>query len=514
MLEIRIVNKIILLIINFLPLIVTAQQFTDIRAGLVGTAHSAAIWVDFDRDGDLDILVSGHNGNASRGIKTQSYRNLRNDRFEAFGAGLPDFFRGDIAKADVDLDGIDDLALTGELHNGRLFTSIFKGRPDGSYSLLSSSFPPLRNSSAAFADADGDGDPDLLLTGEGNNGPVTLLFRNDRNGQFTQIDHPIPGVTGGAGKWIDFTVNGLPDIIITGTSANGSPISMLFRNMGKWRFSALNTSFVGLSQSTIAIGDYDNDGDPDILLLGLDAGGQGRTLLYNNTNRQGNFNLKSDGFTPVWDGFADWGDFDLDGDLDLLISGRSRQGAVSKVYRNDRNNRFTEINSGIIPLYNSAGQWGDYDLDGDLDILISGLSENGQPVARVYRNNAIEIQQTNRVVQRETISTPSFKDPGPPPSRQRPNYFYVFSSAYTDLHSTGKKDYYFFMGPVKRWPGEYILQEKYNEAIIRTYPTWGKIDQGNLIQNGFVTKSEADKSRARMMHEYRVKGFNVVEINY
>lgn len=512
--EIRNVIKRTLLLISFLPLFATAQQFTDIRAGLIGTAHSAAIWVDFERDGDLDILVSGQNGNTSQSIRTQHYRNLRNDRFEAFGPGLPDFFRGDIAKADVDLDGIEDLAITGELRNQQLVTAIYRGRQDGSYVLLNSNFVPLRNSSAAFADADGDGDPDLMLTGESSNGPVTLIYRNDRNGQFTGVDHRIPGVMGGAGQWIDFNIDGLPDIIVTGTSANGAPLSMLFRNMGQMRFSAVNTGFTGLSQSNIAIGDYDNDGDPDILLIGLDANGQGRSMLYNNTNRQGNFSLSSTGIVPVWDGFADWGDFDLDGDLDLLISGRSSQGAVSKVYRNDRNNRFTEINAGIIPLYNSSGQWGDYDLDGDLDILIAGLSQNGQPVARVYRNNAIEIQQTARVVQQERISTRGFTDPGPPPSRQRPNYYYVFSSAYADVNSTGKKDYYLFMGPVKKWPGAYILEEKYNEVIMKTYPTWGRIDQGNIIQNGFVTKSEADKSRARMMHEYNTKGFKVVEINW
>ncbi|HMM11141.1 MAG TPA: VCBS repeat-containing protein [Bacteroidales bacterium] len=505
--------KKILLLISLLPLLARPQQFTDIRAGLVGTAHSAAIWIDHDRDGDLDIIVSGQTANEASGIKTQHYRNLRNDRFEAFGPGLPDFFRGDIAKADVDLDGIEDLCITGELRNGRSFTAIYRGRPDGSYSLLSNNFVPLRNSSAAFADADGDGDPDLLLTGESSNGPVTLIYRNDRNGQFTGIDHGIRGVMGGAGKWVDFNIDGLPDIMITGTGANGSPVSMLFRNMGQMRFSAVNTAFVGLSQSNIAIGDYDNDGDPDILLIGLDGAGQGRTLLYNNTNRQGSFSMASVNVVPVWDGFADWGDFDLDGDLDLLISGRSHQGAVSKVYRNDRNNRFVEINAGIIPLYNSSGQWGDYDLDGDLDILIAGLSGNGQPVARVYKNNAIEIKQTARVARRE-VSTPAFTDPGPPPSRLNRDYFYVFSSAYADVHRTGQKGYYLFMGPVKKFPAHYVLEEKFNEVIMSNYPTWGKIDQGNIIQNGFPTKSEADKSRARMMHEYRTKGFNVVEINW
>ncbi|MBK9292302.1 MAG: VCBS repeat-containing protein [Bacteroidetes bacterium] len=503
-----------LLLFSLLPLLAGAQQFTDVRAGLVGIAHSSSMWIDADRDGDLDIVVSGQAGQNRQQTRTLYYRNERNDRFEAAASGLPDFNKGGIARADVDLDGIEDLAITGELADSRSFTAIYRGLPNGKFELLSNNFVPLKHSSVAFADADGDGDPDLLLSGMGPNGPLTLIYRNDRGGRFTGIDHRIPGLMGGDAKWIDFNIDGLPDIMISGTAANGAPVSMLFRNNGKFSFTQVATSFVGLSQSHIAVGDYDNDGDPDILLMGRDASGNGRTILYNNTNRQGGFAVVSAGIVGVWDGFADWGDFDLDGDLDLLISGRSSNGPVSKVYRNDRNNRFTEINSGIIPLYNSSGQWGDYDLDGDLDILIAGLSENGQPIARVYRNNAIEIQQTARVVRRETITTPAFVDPGPPPSRPRAEYFYVYSSAYADVHQTGKKDYYLFMGPVKKWPGSYILEEKFNETIIRTYPTWGRIDQGNIIQNGFLTKSEADKSRTRMMHEYRTKGFNVVEINY
>lgn len=512
--DIRNVKKITILLICILPLLASAQQFTDIRAGLQGIAHSAAIWVDIERDGDLDILVSGQTGGSAESIKTQLYRNLRNDRFEALGAELPNAFRGDIAKADVDLDGIEDLAITGELANGRLYTAVYRGRPDGSYLLLSNNFIPLRNSSAAFADGDGDGDPDLLLTGESANGPVTQIYRNDRNGQFTNINTRIPGIMGGSGKWVDYNIDGLPDLVITGTSVEGSAVSMLFRNMGQMRFSAIHTGFVGLSQSNIALGDYDNDGDPDIMLIGLDASGQGRTLHYNNANRQGQFSLVSTNLIPVWDGFADWGDFDLDGDLDLLISGRSNRGPVSKVYRNNRNNSFVEINAGIIPLYNSSGQWGDYDLDGDLDILIAGLNSNGQPVARVYRNSAIEVQQTARVMRSDQYTTPAFTDPGPPPARQRKDFFFVFSSAYVDLHQNGKKDFYLFMGPVKKWPGAYVLEEKFNEVIITTYATWGKIDQGNIVQNGFMTRNEAEKSRSKIMHEYTTKGFKVIEINW
>jgi hypothetical protein len=70
------------------------------------------------------------------------------------------------------------------------------------------------------------------------------------------------------------------------------------------------------------------------------------------------------------------------------------------------------------------------------------------------------------------------------------------------------------MSPVKKFPKDYVLEEKFQSLLIETFPTWPRTDQGNIVQNGFVTKAEADKSRARMIHEYQTKGFKLVEINW
>ena len=70
------------------------------------------------------------------------------------------------------------------------------------------------------------------------------------------------------------------------------------------------------------------------------------------------------------------------------------------------------------------------------------------------------------------------------------------------------------MSPVKKVNKAYVLEEKLQALLIQNFPTWPKTDQGNIVQNGFATKSEADKSRARMIHEYEVKGFKLTEINW
>ena len=84
--------------------------------------------------------------------------------------------------------------------------------------------------------------------------------------------------------------------------------------------------------------------------------------------------------TPVGDhSSVAWGDYDRDGDLDILLTGNS----YSKIYRNDGSNVFTEQTSIVLQgIYGGSAAWGDYDNDGDLDILLAGFG-----ASRIYRNS-------------------------------------------------------------------------------------------------------------------------------
>jgi hypothetical protein len=82
------------------------------------------------------------------------------------------------------------------------------------------------------------------------------------------------------------------------------------------------------------------------------------------------------------------GDYDNDGDLDFLLTGLGAFDVSARVYRNDAGT-FTNINAGLAGAGGSSTAWGDYDNDGDLDILVTGytLSGGSQWIARLYRNN-------------------------------------------------------------------------------------------------------------------------------
>ena len=132
----------------------------------------------------------------------------------------------------------------------------------------------------------------------------------------------------------------------------------------------------GVNWSSAAWGDYDNDGDLDILLAGQDSTIDDTTIIYRN-NGDDTFTAQTGiSLAGIAGGSAVWGDYDNDGDLDILLAGFSHGEVVSKVYSNGGNNSFTE-QTGIFltGVYMGTASWVDYDNDGNLDIFISGNTE-------------------------------------------------------------------------------------------------------------------------------------------
>ena len=148
----------------------------------------------------------------------------------------------------------------------------------------------------------------------------------------------------------------------------------------------------GVNDGTVAWGDYDRDGDLDILLTGQDS--DGNYLPEFTATTAGTLEASLTSMPPCrecYQSSGEWGDYDNDGDLDILLTGTGGEGVgyddVSRVYRNDGHGVFTDIGAGLPGVDSGGAVWGDYDNDGDLDILLVGYAGGTSYVAIIYRND-------------------------------------------------------------------------------------------------------------------------------
>ncbi|MCT7973618.1 S8 family serine peptidase [Laspinema olomoucense] len=319
-------------------------SFTDIGASASFIdAIGTATWGDYDNDRDLDLLVVGWNGTWA-GTKVYRNDNANFSEVVNLDAGGLD---GAADWGDYNNDGDLDIAVVGELGNTKIYENT-----DGNFTEIATMAVGNRGASVAWGDADNDGDLDLLVAGRLNSLGATALYRNEGNNIFTDSGATLTGVSNGSVAWGDYDSDGDLDIALTGLSGSTG-----------W-------------------GDVTGDGFPDI-----DAPGSALvTKLYQNDG-SGNF-AETASLEGLWDSSVAWGDYDNDGDLDLLSTGSFK----AKVYNNN-NGSFTDIGADFKGAYNASNRssaWGDYDKDGDLDLFITGREAPGTPInrlAKLYENN-------------------------------------------------------------------------------------------------------------------------------
>ncbi|MEM7383717.1 MAG: VCBS repeat-containing protein, partial [Verrucomicrobiota bacterium] len=210
----------------------------------------------------------------------------------------------------------------------------------------------------------------------------------------------LAGVDYAAAAAADYDRDGDPDLVYSGVDASGVRFTKLMRNDGGWQFVDVPVNFTAVSHANLDWGDYDGDGDVDLLLTGM-AGSLAEpravSEIYRNDTPPGGaarFTWLDDELIGITGGSAEWGDYDQDGDLDIVLAGRSQGGFALRLYRN-AGRYFVDTKTVFdnVPEWPTGARLGDGDGDGDLDLLVTGVLDTSQEMDRrvsmfrLYRND-------------------------------------------------------------------------------------------------------------------------------
>ena len=372
------------------------------------------IWIDYDNDLDLDILISGYT--AASQI-TKIYENTGGDIFVDSGIELPAYSDGTLLAFDYNNDGYTDILISGYDGDASYLTQIYENNGNAEFLLTTIQLPGLLKSASECADYDNDGDMDLILAGYDiiNGATIATLFENNGDGTFVETANNFTGIWLGDIAWGDYNSDGYIDILISGFNISGSRIAVLYKNNGDKTFTELSSSeLIGVSHSSSIWGDYDNDGDLDIFIAGTyeESGSWPRVtdIFINN----GDDTFSKAGLEFTYDAF--WGesafaDFNNDGTLDLLLGGNDDLGGKHNlIYRNEC---VATNNAPTAPTNLSAEVLSDqvtlnWDKASDNETPVNGLTYN----LYIHRENGEVVFNSNSIIESGVRLLPTFGNTG------------------------------------------------------------------------------------------------------
>jgi hypothetical protein len=377
-----------------LPVTSLAQSFTGFDLPLPVASAGTAQWGDYDSDGDYDFVITGQ-------PELRVYRNDGSGVFTSQGLSLVLRQSKAVVWGDWDNDNDLDLVVGGADTGGGPVQGVYSlaclYRNDGGsgFTLVGSGIPFIGY--PTLADMDNDGDLDLVIAGEtpniGSGDSLTIrvirVYSNEGDGSFQfQVEFPTP-VNTFAARVVDLNADGRADLVHFQIADN----SVLFTerlNHGSYQFGSNSWTVSPLGPGLLLQGDIDNDADEDFGILGYD---NGPLPNYSGWLRNdGDTNVLLPGIVfPLFNTVCSLADYDNDGRIDVAETGGSTgSGNLFRLFHNDGNFASSPVDPGIEGTQFAVMAWGDSDLDGDLDLLLSGIPNPpspGSPFIRLYRND-------------------------------------------------------------------------------------------------------------------------------
>ncbi|UCG58396.1 MAG: CRTAC1 family protein [Phycisphaerales bacterium] len=391
-------------------------------SNIVEGTGAGAMFFDYNGDGWMDIYfvngcwmkdVSDNRGRRLRGKLTNSlYRNNGDGTFtditKEAGVGHKGYGFG-CSAADFDGDGDLDIYVLNYGPN-----VLYRNDGDGTFSDISRESGlanPKWSLSAPWFDYDGDGDLDVYVVNyleydsgkfrsyyaaAGYPGPLSYsgqpdaLYRNNGDGTFTDVTKEAgvfqPNGRGMSATVADLNNDGFLDIYVP----NDAMENYFFRNTGKGTFEneglvmglAFGEGGQGVSSMGPAAGDVDRDGWLDLYIPDM---GYGCLLM----NRKDYFEDRTEptNLAVVCGQYTGWGgvlfDYDCDGYLDVFVANGNAHHEYTEedvLMRNDGTGSFVDVADESGPYFREkhvgrGATYGDYDNDGDLDLLVVNLND-------------------------------------------------------------------------------------------------------------------------------------------
>lgn len=336
--------------------------------------NSTAAWGDYNRDGYPDCLLIGTKANSDHA--TELFRNNGDGTFARYRTFTP-VAHGSIVWGDVNGDGFLDFHLTGLTVSNQRISELYINQGDENFGLHPTPLAGVAYGAAALADFDQDGDLDLFYTGSDDRQESVSKYYQNQDSLFAEVNVDVPGFTYGSLDVADYNRDGRPDLLLTGLLSDASRATHLYRNEGTTTFSHRSTVLPPVSFGEAAWGDFDHDGYPDIALSGITDGGIAVSKIYRN-NRNEVFTDVTAGLTGVGNSSLAWLDYDNDGYSDLYITGLLNANAAGFLYRNQQNGSFSAVNSsGLLAVYDGNVSITDHNQDGAIEVLVTGTNNRG-----------------------------------------------------------------------------------------------------------------------------------------
>jgi trimeric autotransporter adhesin len=371
----------------------TTALTSETGAGFVGSSllpvasqnnGNTVLTADFNGDGIPDLVILGND--------TISVLLGNGDGTFTAAPGPSNDLPGAIAVGDFNGDGIPDLAVAPVLDEGS--SEVLLGNGDGTFTNAGGSFGigngTVTSNSIAAADFNGDGKLDLVETCSGDETPcnnLLLIQSGNGDGTFTLACETPLSFAGSQSIAVgDFNEDGQPDLAVINSSANGVNV---FLNKGGCPSAVSAIPLTGDGPTSIATADFNGDGKLDLAVA--NSGSNNVTILLGNGD--GTFTAAASPATGMAPNSLAVGDFNGDGIPDLAVANAGSSNVTILLGNGD--GTLTAAGSPAVDTGSTSVALADFNGDGKEDLVVANSADSS--ATALLAETALTIATVNNI---------------------------------------------------------------------------------------------------------------------